>query len=293
MSADRLLERVRACHTADLGNFVPWFVGAQRAGWIHRERVLAATAAPTPFATAGGALTLRGDDFAARSHGLAQLAERLARAGAVRPATGEIYPVPGPAGGEPLLAIDRAFVPWFGVHAFGVHLNGYVVAPRGLELWIARRARGKRTFPGHLDNMVAGGQSLGMTAMHTLVKEAHEEAGVPADLAARAVPAGELHYVQQLDRDLKVDTLACFDLELPPDFLPRPVDGEVEAFERWAAARVVASLVGDDAWKPNCALVALHFLLRRGLLDAGIDTGLDAGLDAGARARLWTALAGG
>jgi hypothetical protein len=32
----------------------------------------------------------------------------------------------------------------------------------------------------------------------------------------------------------------------------------------------LVSLAGDDAWKPNCALVALDFLLRHDLLDGAL-----------------------
>jgi hypothetical protein len=42
--------------------------------------------------------------------------------------------------------------------AYGVHVNGYVETPRGLELWVARRSKDKPTWPGKLDHIVAGGQ---------------------------------------------------------------------------------------------------------------------------------------
>jgi isopentenyldiphosphate isomerase len=171
-------------------------------------------------------------------------------------------------GAPPLLQVDRAAVAWFGVGARGVHANGFVRARDGLGLWVARRARGKRTFPGCLDNLVAGGSSIGFRDEATLRKECHEEAGIPQDLAARAVAVGELRYDQQDGLSWKADTLACFDLELPADFVPQPVDGEVESFALLPLADVVRSLAGDDAWKPNCALVVVHFLLRHGALDA-------------------------
>ena len=47
-------------------------------------------------------------------------------------------------------------------------------------MWIGRRARDKPTFPGMLDNFVAGGQPIGIGLMDNLIKEAAEEAGVPA-----------------------------------------------------------------------------------------------------------------
>lgn len=268
MPIDRYLDRIRTCHTADRRAFVPWFVGDVVAGHVHVEHLPLLEAPPTPFARRGGPLVLDGADFASRSRALADLTARLARDGAVRSPLGELYPVFAPGREEALLQVDRAVVAWFGVPAAGVHLNGFVRTGDGLAVWVARRARGKRTFPGHLDNLVAGGQSIGMSPEATLRKECHEEAGIPAALAARAVPAGRLDYTQQDVRSLKVDTLWCFDLELPPDFRPHPVDGEVEAFELWPAATVAQSLRGDGLWKPNCALVALHFLLRTGALDA-------------------------
>jgi hypothetical protein len=89
-------------------------------------------------------------------------------------------------------------------------------------------------------------------------------------LAERAVPVGVLHYVQQDGLSLKPDTLSCFDLELPADFAPRPVDGEVEAFVCMPVASVIESLAGEDPWKPTSALVVVDFLLRHGALDAHV-----------------------
>ncbi len=284
MHGEHYLHRVRYCHTADLAAFTPWFVGADAVGLIHRDHVAAVMVPPTPFTRDDGRLTVAGGDFGSRSAAFVELVARLAAAGTVPAPTGEPYPVTT-AAGDVLLQLDRAAVPWFGVAARGVHLNGFVRNGRGLSVWVARRARGKRTFPGHLDNLVAGGCALGASAAATLCKEAHEEAGMPAALAQRAVFVGEIAYTQQDGRSLKVDTLRCHDLELPSEFTPRALDGEVESFALWPAERLAASVRGGDPWKPNCALVALHFLLRHGVLDA--ELGHDE------RARLWRALHGG
>ncbi len=267
MSCDRYLQRIRACHDVDFAAFEPWFVNGCAVGRVHRDRVAMLLVPGSPFVRTAGRLTLVGDNFAARSQRMAAVADRLAASGNARPPVGELYPVQAADAYEPFLAIDRSVVTWFGVHARGVHLNGYVVVPNGVALWIARRARGKRTYPGHLDNMVAGGQSIGFTAMATLRKECQEEAGIGADLVDHAVAAGTLSYAHQDGLSLKADTLTCFDLELPHGFTPQPVDGEVETFELWPLPVVASSLRGDGLWKPNCALVALHFLLRQGALD--------------------------
>ncbi len=281
MTLAALLARIAVCHRADPAAFEPWRADGQIVGRIHRERVPFVEQTPTPFTRIDGALALHGDDFAARSRAIDELARRLAADGHMAPMLGEMYGACAAPGSPPLLQVDRAAVAWFGVAARGVHVNGFVRAEDGLRLWVARRARGKRTFPGCLDNLVAGGSSIGYSDEATLRKECHEEAGVPADLAARAVAAGELRYDQQDGRAWKSDTLACFDLELPADFAPRPVDGEVESFALLPLPEVVQSLAGDDPWKPNCALVVVHFLLRHGAL---------AGLGPAACGDLWRAL---
>ena len=85
----------------------------------------------------------------------------------------------------PVLAqLDRGALPSFGVVAVGVHVNGLVRRPDGVHVWIARRAADKLLDPGKLDHIVAGGVPAGLTPAETLVKEAAEEAAIPASLAA-------------------------------------------------------------------------------------------------------------
>lgn len=274
------LDRILACRNADLGVFVPWRVAGAQVGCVHRDRVPLLVGVLEPQ---DGAWSLPGRDFGERSRRLARLSSALAARGEIRPLTGELYPVAA-AGGPPLLQIDRAAVAWFGVGSSGVHLNGFLRRGGELHLWLAVRSHTKATYPGHLDNLVAGGQAIGSSAQATLVKEGGEEAGMAPKLAAAARSVARITYAQQDGLNLKADTLQCFDLEVPEDFVPRVVDGEVESFRLLPAAEVAASLRGDDVWKPNSALVALDFLLRHGVLDVE--------LDAEARGRLWHALHG-
>jgi hypothetical protein len=71
----------------------------------------------------------------------------------------ELYPVTPAFDAKPLLLIERAAAPYFGIRAYGVHVNGYVVRADGSKaLWVARRSPSKQTWPGKLDHIVAGGQ---------------------------------------------------------------------------------------------------------------------------------------
>ena len=78
--------------------------------------------------------------------------------------------------------MERAAVPWFGMKAYGVHINGFVRDEKTGEvshLWVARRAKNKSTFPGMLDHIVAGGQPFGISPFENVIKECYEEANIP------------------------------------------------------------------------------------------------------------------
>jgi thiamine pyrophosphokinase len=98
------------------------------------------------------------------------------------------------------------------------------------------------------------------------VKEAGEEASLPAELATRAVPAGRVSYVMANDEGLRRDVLHVYDLELPEGLTPRPNDDEVERFELLPAPDVLQIVATTDRVKFNVNLVLIDFALRHGLL---------------------------
>mmetsp|Transcript_36307 Transcript_36307/g.102305 ORF Transcript_36307/g.102305 Transcript_36307/m.102305 type:complete len:188 (+) Transcript_36307:1-564(+) len=184
--------------------------------------------------------------------------------------------------------MERAAVPYFGVKAYGVHVCAFVRpgdgGEGGMKMWVARRSRDKPTWPGMLDHLVAGGQPHGLSPGENVIKECFEEAGVPEGLARRARPAGAVSYEQLQEAGLKRDVLFCYDLELPPDFVPTAVDGEVESFMLWDVERVKDAVAGTDDFKPNCNLVILDFLVRHGFIAPESDPeylGLVQGLRSG------------
>ena len=73
----------------------------------------------------------------------------------------------------------------------------------------------KGTYPGMLDNMVAGGQPCSLGLKENMVKNA-ARAGVP-EIAQRVQPVGMISD-HQSDDGAKPDRQYCFDLEVPADF---------------------------------------------------------------------------
>ena len=51
-----------------------------------------------------------------------------------------------------------------------------------MKIWVPKRAKTKQTWPGYLDNSVAGGLPSGLSPFECLVKEVMEEASIPEDL---------------------------------------------------------------------------------------------------------------
>lgn len=263
------LDHIRACNAYDLDRFRPFVVGAERVGWVRRDFAAMLAAFGDVFGVDDDTVTLAPalKTRAERSAAVAHVVDALAARGAVRERRGELYPVAPEFGRPPLLLIDRAVVAQFGVRAYGLHVNGYVRGANGIALWIGTRARDKSVAPGKLDNMIAGGQPHGLTLAENLRKEAREEADLPDALIDRCLPVGALRYCFENENGLKPDTLFVYDVALPPDFVPRNTDGELEGFALMPAAEVAERVRTTDDFKFNVNLVILDFLVRHGLLD--------------------------
>jgi 8-oxo-dGTP pyrophosphatase MutT (NUDIX family) len=178
--------------------------------------------------------------------------------------------------------VDRGALPALGIRAHGVHVNGLVARPDGLHLWVARRRDDRPLDPGKLDHLCAGGIPAGLGPAETLVKEAQEEAAIPAAIAARAEPVFTVTYAIERAEGLRRDRLACYDLLLPEQFTPAPNDEEVAGFELWPIGRALRRVAETDDFKFNVNLVLIDLFLRKGLVDPASEAGrrLREGLDA-------------
>ena len=265
------LDRIEECNAHDLSGFVPFLVADLRVGWMRPAFVRRLAAFEDVFAVGPTEVRLTpaldAADPRSRTEAVDPVLRRLAEDGVIQGWREEPYRVGVSFAAEPLLRIERAAVPFFGIRAYGVHVNGFVRAEDGIRMWIGRRASDKPTYPGMLDNFVAGGQPAGVGLFDNVVKEAGEEACVPGELARRALPVGAISYCQETPEGLKPDVMFCYDLELPAEFAPRNTDGELEDFYLWPAEKVMRTVAETAEFKFNCNLVCIDFFVRHGLLD--------------------------
>jgi 8-oxo-dGTP pyrophosphatase MutT (NUDIX family) len=204
-----------------------------------------------------------------RSFAVEKVLRQLHQQGVITGWRDEVYPVLTSFDADPVLLMERAASVYFGIKAYGVHLNGYVERKDGgIDMWVARRSAAKPTWPGKLDHIVAGGQPHGLSPMENVIKECEEEAGIGFDLASKAKPVGAVSYCSQYSYGLKRDVLFCFDLKLPDDFQPVANDGEVEEFYRLPIEDVldIVARSEGDTYKDNCNLVVLDFMIRHGII---------------------------
>jgi len=262
------LDRIAECNTFDLRRYLPFDVADQRVGLVRKDFAALLGRYPRVFQVTGEHVRLAPQlsDFATRSAAVEPILRELAGQGHILGWREEPLAVTESFSAAPLMQIERAAANHFGVRTFGVHMNGFVRREDGLYMWTPRRSRNKPTYPGRLDNMVAGGQPIGKGLLENLIKECAEEANIPAAIARRAQPVGLISYCAEVPEGLQPDVEFCFDLELPEDFVPRNTDGEVEEFQLLPIARVAELVRDTQEFKPNCALVIIHFLLRHGLL---------------------------
>jgi 8-oxo-dGTP pyrophosphatase MutT (NUDIX family) len=262
------LRHVESCNRFDPSRFLPLLLGGRRVGFVRRDNARHLEAFPHIFRLSADAVTLSDaiDGPTAATEALDEATDGLIRAGVVKPRRDETFAVTDGWGGRLLFELDRGMIEFFGVRAYAVHLNGWRSGADGPEFWIAKRAMSKAVAPGQLDNMVAGGIGAGYAAWATLLKEAAEEAGLPEMLSRHAHAAGAIRYRVELPDGMRDEVLFVYDILLPPDFVPRNTDGEVDDF-RILSVRECLRLVSEtDQFMYDVNLVIIDFGLRHGLI---------------------------
>jgi 8-oxo-dGTP pyrophosphatase MutT (NUDIX family) len=259
MTQNPFRRHIDACHNAVLpGDRLPFHLAGVAVGWVRPgfARHLRACAGMQV-----GTDRVACDSAAALTAAVAA----LGRTGVLHPRH-EAFDIRATPDGPVLGSIDRGALAAFGIAAAGVHVNGLVPRADGLHVWVAMRAADKAIDPGKLDHITAGGIPAGLTPWETLLKEAAEEAAIPAALAAAARPVGVIEYAMERPEGLRRDRLYCYDLTLPENFTPHPADAEVAWFALWPIGRVLATVRDTDDFKFNVNLVLIDLFVRLGLV---------------------------
>lgn len=175
------------------------------------------------------------------------------------------------------IGIERSAFSLFGIIGQGAHMNVYTRTEDGLvKFWIARRSATKSTYPGMLDQAVAGGVARGETPVECIVREAGEEAGLSPEIVRNeAVATGSVSWFNVSDERaggevglMNPGVLYTYDLEVPSTMTHiQSVEGDISKFTLMSLSDVLDAL-RQGLFKPSCAMVMLDFLIRHGLIAA-------------------------
>ncbi len=263
------LNPIQRCNRYQIDHFLAFFIQHHAVGWMRpslADQLIKQW--PEWFQQQHSSLHLNSklENFSQRSQALKTVTETLHKQGLIHNLHDELYPIIANIREEAVCQIDRSAAPYFGIRAFGQHLNGYVKQQGEIKLWLGRRAMDRWHAPGKLDNMVAGGLPINIGLEENLAKECAEEATLSNELAQQAKPVSAISYCRESAAGLRQDTLYCYDLELPADFTPQGSDGETESFQLYTLDEVAEIVQNSDELKLNCNLVIIDFLVRVGYL---------------------------
>ncbi|KAM3499022.1 hypothetical protein MY10362_007692 [Beauveria mimosiformis] len=187
-----------------------------------------------------------------------------------------------------MLGIPTPLCGIFGVVTAGVHLNVYTKIGEQIFMWVSKRSQ-TASYPGMMDQVVAGGMDPedGYDAWMALEHEVWEEIGLVLDRASRMLMEecrvegpSRISFYDKKDRDagdahghIEPGVRFVFDVEFDPDHVFAPSTDDAVGYVILQSVDEVLEDMLNNKWKPNSALAALDFLLRKGcIVDDGDGT---------------------
>ncbi|MCL7049951.1 hypothetical protein MKW94_015089 [Papaver nudicaule] len=162
-------QRIRTCNRGFemKSEFLPFVIEEQIAGYVHNQfeshlrkfQDVFAFPEDNLFGNAGGGYIILNPSLKSpedRTKAVGEVVKCLGE-GVIPGIRNELYPVTTSYGEPVYFSLERAAAPFFGIKAYGIHMNGYVDRDGEKSLWIGKRSERKPTFPGMLDHLAAGG----------------------------------------------------------------------------------------------------------------------------------------
>ncbi|KAA8634875.1 hypothetical protein SMACR_07688 [Sordaria macrospora] len=210
---------------------------------------------------------------------------------------GEQFPI---VGAKFDVGVDRSAIGLLGMIGRGAHMTVYSRRSRSSSsssdtnghghgqqpedeylFWIPRRSRNKSTYPGKLDQAVAGGVARGESPWKCIIREAVEEAGSALSdgfVRRNAKAAGTVTWLNFSDERagpgqkglINPGVLYVYDLELPDEgrgFEFEAVPGDIEGWSIMTTNQVMDAMKRFE-FKPSCAVVMIDFFVRHGVITA-------------------------
>jgi 8-oxo-dGTP pyrophosphatase MutT (NUDIX family) len=243
-------------------NFLPWFCGPQKLGYLSAARARLLTQHLEHSHLHTDRLDWNASHWNAdtRSDALQRVLLTLRDAGHLPGWRNETFSFFAADSDRPFLQAERAGFYFLGMRSDAVHVNGVTADGR---MWIARRSASKAVDPGLLDNLCAGGLGADETRMRAVERELFEEAGIHLQSVHELRYAGNVNVGRVREGGWHEERLEVYNLLLANGEQPANQDGEVQDFQLLEAPEI-ARLIEDGQFTPDAAAAISQGLLSRG-----------------------------
>ena len=156
--------------------------------------------------------------------------------------------------------IKRSFLSLFGFPSYGVHCNVWRKHKDKFIIYFAKRSEKLKSFPGYIDNTVAGGQPINLSILENLKKEAYEEAGISRKYLKKVQRGNIVSYFHNNNNNFISAVIFNYHLNKIDELELKNIDGEVESFFSLTLENIY-KLIEKNLLKPNCIIPILDFIL--------------------------------
>ncbi len=259
--------RINECNTFNKINFFKFYVNNFHVGYIKKKNLnlIKKFSNILKFDNQKVFLDIKFNSFNKRTLAINKIFKYLVKQKIIKSKHREFFPVFHLFKLRPLLKIQRAFGPFFGIQFFGTHLNGIVRNKSKLFMWVGKRSD-KGNFPNALDQITAGGLPYGVNIKKNLIKESYEEAGIQKNFISKAKYIGTISYNVEAKLGLSRFIIFCYDLELSNYFIPKNQDGEIKRFYLWPLDKILKIIKTSRRFKFDSALVIIHYALKKRII---------------------------
>ena len=159
-----------------------------------------------------------------------------------------------------IFIIKRNLLSLFGLPSYGVHCNVWKKHKDKFVIYFAKRAEKLKSFPGYIDNTVAGGQPINLSIFENLKKEAYEEAGISGKFFKKVQRGNIVSYFHNNKNNFISAIIFNYHLNKFDELELKNIDGEVESFFSLTLENIY-KLLEKNVLKPNCIIPILDFIL--------------------------------
>ena len=161
-----------------------------------------------------------------------------------------------------IFKINRKHLSQFGLPVYGVHCNVWSKLKNSTIFHFAIRSKKLKKFPGFYDNLIAGGQPVGLSIEENLQKESYEEAGLNIKQISQAKKSSTVHYMHNDRKKFNSSVIFIYQLEKTDDMIFKNQDGEVDEFIQ-IEANEIYKIIEKKILKPNCIIPIIDFLIMK------------------------------